>query len=254
MKIELSGIIKQRIREIVSEAPFEKCGVVTSSEILELPNTATDKENEFLISESDWEQWQEHAVAVWHSHWRSDQPGHLTEADIKMSRSLKIPYLIYHSEFGTYDYFDPDFPHPFPLGAEGEPEQLDYYLNKPFIWRRHDCYALVRNYYKGMLKIDLPDFIRPEYTRFAYTHRIEELFGNAGFLEVPGDQPVKTHDIIAIAINNDTPHHLNICTDREKGTFLHVFDKGHLSELFPWSDWHSNQKPLLRLRHKSLFD
>ena len=93
-------------------------------------------------------------------------------------------------------------------------------LGRPFIWQVQDCYALVRDFYRDVFNINLPNFARSD--EF-WKHGLNLIFDNsraAGFREIsvhPTDY--KFGDIAVSAIDSSFGNHCSIFV--ENGRIVH---------------------------------
>lgn len=235
------------------EFPTEEvCGVVVGGKTFRMLNTATDKKNHFQIDLS--------AIAlrpntIYHSHWADSQPGELSLDDIEMCRwcADKIPYLLYHTVFDEWDYYDPTSPNPFPLKWKGDPTTLDFYLGWRFVWGRSDCFELVRCYYLGMLGIDIGNFRRPSPDDFPTLGWMTPWKADEhGFVQIAAGSPVQKHDVIKMALKGGRePNHIGVIVDAERMQFLHNVSPEYTSQTGLYGSYWQ-QRTTQVFRHESL--
>jgi len=105
-------------------------------------------------------------------------------------------------------------------------------IGRTFKWRERDCYATVRDFYRDILNMELPDFARP--TDF-YLHGLDiirENYTAAGFKEInvhPSE--IKVGDVSISAIDSVFGNHCAVFV--ENGRILHHL-QGRLSEVTPF--------------------
>ena len=232
---------RQIIEQAIATPDVEICGVVLNNgEIVQMNNCANEPKDEFLIDEDEFDLVADSAVAIYHSHCLDSQPAILSHKDIANSKARKMPYALYHTLFGEWDYYNPSDIYPYPLISNPWlPKELPFYLGWKFDYGRSDCYTLVRSYYKGMLGVDLPDFPRnavgettsPEWDMFVGN------FERAGFRKLDADEPLRTNDVILMCISGTQTHHSAILLDPKNGKALHNLGEGRMSELFMYGGY-----------------
>lgn len=254
MSVEvLTNSVKEAIASHASAYPNEEvCGVIIDGKAHRLPNTATDKANHFQLDLSGIVFVPE---AVYHTHWSDNQPGELSLDDIEMCRFCpeKLPYILYHTSFDEWDYYDPSVPNPFPLKMKGDPATLDFYLGWRFVWGRSDCFELVRCYYLGLLGIDIGNFRRPDPTDFPTPNWLTPWKANEnGFVAVPDGSPVQKHDVIQMALKGGKdPNHIGVIVDAERMTLLHNISADYTSQTGLYGNYWQ-QRTTHVFRHESL--
>lgn len=231
----------QIIRKAIATPNREICGVILSSgEVLPMNNASPTPSDNFIIESSEFDLIADSAVAIYHSHCLESQPAILSREDIANSKALKLPYILYHTVFGQWDYYDPSDIYPYPLTPNPwTPKEVPFYLGWRFQYNRSDCYTLTRSYYKGMLGIDLPDFPRgeiqettsPDWDMFAAN------FEKAGFRKLGKDEPLQANDVILMCISGTQTHHSAILLDPSNGKALHNLGEGRLSEIFMYGGY-----------------
>ncbi len=202
---------------------------------------------------------------IYHTHHGEGVPARLSDRDVIASKALKIPYLLYHSTFNQWDYFDPSDINPYPLiNNNYTPDKVEFYLNYPWAFERSDCYALFRNYYRGRLGINLRDFPRghsPSAVLDPGWNLFLDNYESEGFRLLDRDEELREHDVILMCLVGDNVHHCAIVVDAAKRHAIHVTcvdgDDGQLipkmSEKFVYG-WHGYWYERTRavIRHRSL--
>ena len=239
----LTTQIKQQIITHSQYLPsLEVCGFICENDAVPCPNIADTPQESFEISTDYFEEINAitPVLAIYHSHWQDSQPALLSPADISNSKASKIPYLLYHTAFGQWDYYDPNDIYPYPLTPNLHSLlELEYYLGWKFEYNRSDCYTLVRSYYKGMMDLELPDFPRgdieettsPDWDMFRFN------FEKVGFRQLETDEPLQANDVVLMCIAGDRTHHAAILLDPTNGKALHNLGEGRLSEIFMYGGY-----------------
>jgi len=257
----LSDKIKQQVINFTKTArdrnnnPIEACGVVLSDgEVLDMNNVSPDPQHNFIIENSEIEPVRDRVAAIYHSHCLQSQPAMLSQVDIANSKAAKLPYILYHTIFDRWDYYDPNGIHPYPLEQSPKytPKDLDFYLLWRFTYNRSDCYTLVRGYYKGMLGIDIPDFPRGNVTETTDSKwdMFTDNFAKAGFAKLDRGSPLQSNDIILMCIQGTRTHHAAILLDPKTGKSLHNLGEGRWSTFFIYGGyWATRTRFICRYAH-----
>ena len=250
----LTDQIKQKIIAHSSYQPeMEICGLICENdEVVPCPNVARNPQEQFEISTDYFLEINaaNRVKAVYHSHWQDTDESWLSEADIANSKALKLPYILYHSTFGEWDFYDPNNLYPYPLIPNPhKPKQLEFYLGWLFQYNRSDCYTLFRSFYKGMLDIELPDYPRGdiEETTSPNWDMFAENFKECGFRKLNPDEPLQINDVLLMNIVGDRTHHAAILLDPKTGKALHNLGERRLSELFMYGGyWEERTRAVIR--------
>ena len=255
--MKLSPKIKEQIKAIAIANPnIEVCGVVLKNqEVLQLRNVSRSPKEHFKLDLEEWESFKGRIKAIFHLHWSDEHSGYLSPGDVENSRFFKIPYILYHTGFDSWDYFDPKGIHPYPLGITFDKTNLAHYLDWRFDYGRSDCGGFLRAIYAGILGIPLKDFARvnPEQMDGAKTFQI--ILEKAGFADVTEsvrEDGFKLYDVPLMSL--DCPgrgQHVGIVWNLNPMRLLHHPGGDRLSEDVPYEGcW--QRRTLLVFRHKSL--
>lgn len=252
----LTDDVKAQIAAYCEIAPdLESCGLVLNDGTVVFSSNEIDRSGIYRIDENgeiqeltqetgaliDVSLYLEHEddiACFWHSHCCEMVDGYLSFTDIDQSRFHGIPYLLYHTIFKTWDYFDPNYHHPFPLLERGNPKKIDYYLKWPFSYGRCDCATLLKSYLKNIVGHEFPDYPRPVsmqwYKDPDYETKYLELFQDPvnGFTQINTANPKKDDVILMRFFGSRQPCHVGVMVTNE--TFLHILQPGHLSEVVPF--------------------
>lgn len=105
-------------------------------------------------------------------------------------------------------------------------------LGRTFLWRERDCYALLRDFYRDVFDIDLPNFARPPDFYQKGLDLFREQYQHAGFTEINiHPSQIKIGDVAISAIDSSFGNHCSIFV--ENGRVLHHLH-GRLSEVTPF--------------------
>lgn len=224
----------------------EVCGLIVRNhdgaiEVIESPNVAIDKQSSFAIDPKLYAAMKEYGKieAIYHSHCSDDQPAQFGFDDIRQSKRSHHPYLLYHGITKEWDYFEPDNLNPFPLQQRnGLPQSIDFYLGWQWVWNRADCYTLLRNYYRGVVGIDLADYERSHSPKRQHLHPYKSFdvgMPEIDFVKLPPNSKLQNHDVMLMAIEGDVSHHCAIITDANQKHFIHHYTH-QLSEKAIWGE------------------
>lgn len=174
--------------------PKECCGLIIVSKGKEkyfaCRNLAAGN-GQFELDPRDWAKAEElgDIVTVVHSH--CDLPPIPSEADRVSCEITGLPWVIVSWPSTQFGQLEPS----------GYVAPL---IGRQFVHGVLDCYALVRDYYKQELKIDLPDFVREDEWWNKNQNLYLDNFEKAGFVKVDSLQP---HDGILIQYASPVPNH-----------------------------------------------
>lgn len=181
-----------------AEYPRESCGLVLLHKGREIyfpcRNTASTPEEHFHIApESHLEASRiGEAIRVVHSH--PNASANPSEADLVMCEESKLPWTIIGVPSGTVVHFEPTGYHA-PL------------VGRQYAWGVLDCWTLVRDWFKEVRNIDLPDFGSGEpnwWEKGGDLYR--QNFQAAGFYEIT-EKELQHGDCILMANRSPVPNH-----------------------------------------------
>lgn len=248
--------VKQAIFQLFRHGE-EICGLVLQDDtVIQVENTLPEgdlNDTESLTSRNDFQMPADTLVkhdgkikAIWHTHWRDSSPARLSGADIRAARAVGLPYIVYHSGFDEWDYWDPNGLHPYPLYQRySDPTCLEFYKGWSWTWARADCLTLLRSYYMGMLNHPINDFQRTA-TEEEFAAKLrdgtwndyDQNLGDQGLVKVcDGDAKsfdFQLHDIVLMRLQGRMPHHVGIIVNAKSLQMLHHLESGRLSEVVPY--------------------
>ncbi len=130
-------------------------------------------------------------IRVVHSH--PDIAPEPSEADLVGCEQSGVPWLIVNWPTGAVHEFEPS----------GYAAPL---VGRNFAHGVLDCYSLIRDYYRQVLGIELPDFARQEQWWLKGDNLYVEGFPQAGFVEVDATLP-REHDVLLMQIGSPVINH-----------------------------------------------
>ena len=140
----LSDNEKQAIRQFASqEYTEETCGfVLHDGQVLQVPNGADDRVNEFSISPELFAEHEEHIKGIWHTHL---ELAGFSQLDQQVISADVLPWAVYCLRNDSWHECDPTTVAPF--------------QGRPFVFGCYDCYSLVSDKLATM-GVTLPDWKR----------------------------------------------------------------------------------------------
>lgn len=228
-------IKKEIITHAAEESPRESCGLVVVKKgkpvYIKCRNIA-EKNEHFVIHPEDQQKAEDagEVIAVVHSHpFISLKP---SEADLVGCEATQVPWVIVNHPTGEMVTIEPS----------GYKAPL---IGRTFHHGVLDCYSLIRDYYKEVLSIALPDFERRDEWWLKGENLYLDGFSKAGFVEV---QDMKEHDVLLMKVASKVPNHGAVL--EKNGTIIH-HQMGRLSSRDVYGGWYRKVTVKI-LRHSSL--
>ena len=228
--------LKQQVAaDCFKRGDIEACGFIVDGTVVPCENVATNPETGFVIAPEDYAKAEELGTieCVYHSHINSNEK--FSAHDIGVCKQSNLPWLLYSTNTGGFRYADPRGNAP--------------YLGRDWVYGIHDCYSLMRDFYRRELEIVLDDFPRGEEgewengTWMMFVNNYE----GQGFVEV--DRPEKYGDFILMNIVAPTPNHAAVFLPERNCFYHHLMDRQ--SEVTVWGAAWSRMTYKV-LRHESL--
>ncbi|MDR0701333.1 MAG: C40 family peptidase [Azoarcus sp.] len=203
--VDLDGIVADVLEHAAQTQPRECCGLAVVQRgrlhYVACRNLAA-RADEFEIAPSDWAVAEDggEIVAVCHAHiYASPEP---SMADQAMCEQSALPWLIVSWPGGTCKVIEP----------KGWRAPL---VGRAFRHGVLDCYALVRDYYRETLGIDLPDFSREDDWWLRGGDLYRENFEAAGFVQIGDGQcrDIRVHDGLLMQVASPVPNHSGVIVE-----------------------------------------
>jgi NlpC/P60 family len=268
-------MLTQDIKKVIAqyahtETDEEVCGVVLKSgEVVPSQNLAEDPTTGFILDNhcSELIFRGEGIAAVYHSHCLDEQPrimaysgmdeeGNWQYGDIFHSQRSNLPYILYHSIEESWDYYDPNELHPFPLLNTLEPTDINFYLRWQWMVGRSDCYSLMRSYYRAIVGIELPEFDRtanPDGYKEPGWDKFRSGLVENDFVALDPSVKLQIHDVPLMRFKGENWHHVGIICDVEKSHMVHHLGGLRLSDRVIYGgDWLNATHKIYR--HRTLMD
>lgn len=192
-------------------SPNECCGFVVNGKLVPCENQHPSPLTNFAISAEDYVRAEAIGPieAIYHSH--IDGARGFSSYDVKACKQVNIPWIVYHMPSGDFFYGDPTGNAP--------------YVGRQWIYGLHDCYALLRDFYKREMGIELDDFERgedQEWLSNGWTRFLDNYEGQ-GFYEVGKAQ--KKGDFLLMRMGADQPNHVGVMAGRRNIFYQHLADR-----------------------------
>jgi proteasome lid subunit RPN8/RPN11 len=211
----ISFSLKQAIAgEARKASPAECCGFVVNGEIVPCQNASESPSDYFTISAEDYVRASSigEIEAIYHSHVNGVRG--FSKPDIAACKQSNLPWIVFHSPSADFFYADPTGHAP--------------YEGRQWIYGIHDCYAILRDFYRREFSIQLDDFDRGEEYEWEskdWTMFIDN-YHQQGFYEV--NRPAQKGDFLLMQIGAPSPNHAGVITGEDNCFYHHL--TGRLSE------------------------
>lgn len=194
----LNNEILDAVKTHVNASPKrEICGLIVSHKRKNfyVPCTNVSQgDNEFIIDAEELADIEDKykILAVVHSHIGVNP--NPSQADLIEIEKHKLPYLIMNYPLNTYTFTEPS-------GYKAP------YVGRQFVHGITDCYAMLVDYYKRELGLDIKDYKRNPEWWIKGDNLYLENYEDAGFVKVDDLQP---HDVIIMQVASPVPNHCAI--------------------------------------------
>jgi len=218
------------------EYPRESCGVVVvrrgRHKYIPCRNVA-DRNEHFVLHPEDWAAAEDAGTPAVIVHSHPNLPPAPSQADLAQCETHGLPWLIVSWPSGAVHEFAPS----------GYRAPL---VGREFCHGVLDCYALIRDYYRETLGIDLPQYRREDGWWEKGQNLYLDLYRDCGF-ELAADAP-RRHDVLLMQVASRVPNHGAIWLG--DGCILH-HQMGRLSSRDVYGGWY-RKIHTHTLRHRSL--
>lgn len=209
---QLSLAVKRAIAlEARKCAPEECCGFVVNGKVVPCQNVHTSPLTNFAISAEDYAKAEEQGEieAIYHSH--IGELDAFSVYDIKACKQCNIPWIMVHLPSNNFHYIDPTGNAP--------------YEGREWSYGIHDCYGLLRDFYRREFGIELYDFERgedEEWLNPGWSMFVDN-YADQGFYEV--GQPSKKGDMLLMRMQSTMPNHVGVMTGRGATFYQHLSNR-----------------------------
>lgn len=233
-RCSISPSLLEKIADHAKSQPTaEVCGLILGNELFyPCSNTAIDPENYSIIDAQEIAKASLIAPITHHYHSHVDSP-EFSAIDIQTCRGqLSVPWILYHTPSGVWDYYDPEYKAPL--------------IGRNWRWAYQNCFNLFQDYF-ALLGVEIDDFYleSPEaWKQNKSVGYVENLEGQ-GFFQIPDTWPIEKHDVLLIwAGRSPLPCHVGMVVDPASNTMIHhlagqlskyqVFDRNDKSVHSVW--------------------
>lgn len=232
--MNLSELIPAIAAHAAAEAPRECCGVVVAGRYIPCRNAAEGL-HRFAIDPADYADAEDAGPIdlVVHSH--AFEPATPSAADIAACNAGRVPWLIVNHPTGAHERLEPQ------SGALPAPIE-----GREFVHGVHDCYALVRDWYRLHRGLLLRDYARADRWWDAGQNLYADNFAAEGFVPVSMDD-LREGDALLIQERSPVVNHAGIYLSGNR--ILH-HPSGRLSRAEVYGQYWRNRTRLV-LRHAS---
>lgn len=190
------SVISDAVKHAQEAFPRESCGLVVvrkgREKYVPCRNVANNKHS-FVIDPEDYANAEDMGavIKVVHSHPKSAPKP--SESDLIGCEKSGLPWIIVNPQNCEHYEFEPTG-YELPL------------MGRKFQHGVIDCYTFIRDYYKQVLNIDIPDFDRADNWWQGGENLYLDGFESAGFVEVDKDD-IQEHDVLLMQVISPVPNH-----------------------------------------------
>ena len=212
----------------IEEYPKEAVGIISGRKYIRLDNIADKPTEDFKIKDDTYLNYD--IDAIYHSH--PEYPAEPSESDMFYQINSNVPWIIATS-------YKDSCSEPIIFGDDYIPDLVgrEFRHGPSGSDNKGDCYALIKDYYKLELNIELPEFPRNNFWwENSSTSMYEDNFEKAGFVELKGIdlKDIVKGDIALMRINSNVINHAAVYVDN--GLILHHLTN-RLSRKEPATIW-----------------
>lgn len=195
--------IKKEIKRLALENPSEEiCGLLyvqdKNLKIYPCKNVALDKALEFEIDPQEYIACTllGRPCAIYHSH-PAGSLAAFSVHDLETAKEWDLPFHLYCVDEDRFlEYIPPEHK----INLEGI----------PFCWGWHDCYSLVRDFFRQSHGIYMNDYDRDETFESTDTNVIMENFEKENFHQLAGVGLIQKNDVLVFHSHRAYPQHFGI--------------------------------------------
>lgn len=195
--------IKKIVEYCKEKAPEEACGYVYNDEVYFVDNISKDPTNNFEVSIEDSCKINELDCIVWHSH--TNGMAIPSKEDMIVQQTTGKVWYIFVFDRKLDEYYMKEY---FSFGDESQDVPL---YGRQFRFGVTDCYSFVRDYYKQVRGIILPNYPREYRSWYNKVSDYEDHYKEAGFVEVGrGLGDLQKDDVILFRLNSPVLNHAGV--------------------------------------------
>lgn len=212
--------------------PNESCGLIVSGDYLPCANVSHHPSEHFAISAAEYAFAEDKGAvqAMVHSHPDTDALPSIS--DMLACEASGVPLWFIQSIWRAEDgNAQAGHLHHFSAQAAAKPPLI----GARFVHGSHDCYGLVRRYYRAALGLELLDFERSgKWWNDAACSLYLDNYESAGFESIGLDAGLRTGDVLlmTVASRHGTPNHAAVYLGRDE-ILHHLWDQLSRREPLP---------------------
>ncbi|WP_250483310.1 C40 family peptidase [Caballeronia sp. GaOx3] len=216
--------------------PNESCGLIVGGDYLACSNASRHSSEHFAISPAEYAQAEDIGAvqAIVHSH--PDASAMPSLDDLLACAASSIPVWVIQSVHGVAGGDAAAGPlHQFTANAVAQAVACAPLIGARFAHGTHDCYGLVRRYYRAALGLDLPDFERSgKWWHDAACSLYLDNYESAGFVNAGLAASLHAGDVLlmSIASRYGAPNHAAVYLGRDE-ILHHLWDQLSRREPLP---------------------
>lgn len=193
-------IIKEITDYCIKKAPEEACGYIYKDKVYFLENISDTPTNNFQLSVEDSLTVNELDCIIWHSH--TNGVAMPSKEDMEVQQKTAKEWYIFVLDKKLDNYYLKEY---FSFGDDSKEIPL---YGRTFKFGVTDCYSFVRDYYKQVLGITLPNYPREYRAWYNKVSDYENHYKDAGFVEVGrGLGDLQKHDLVLFRLNSPVLNH-----------------------------------------------
>lgn len=201
----LTPKIRAHIRDHALEFPGkEVCGAIGNDGVpVRWQNHAFNEQTGFLTPSFN----PDAMMAIYHSH-PEGQSNDFSVKDIKASRALSMPMVLFHVPSENFKVYNPNV--------------IEPYIGREWNWVYRNCYTLMQDYFKQELDVELPDFYLESpraWLRGKSVGYIENL-PKHGFRRIAEGEAIRKHDVILMWKDSTIANHVAIVVDPNQNKII----------------------------------
>ena len=206
--LSIQQAVANHAREVF---PEEACGFVVDGQIVKCKNDHPFPLSNFAIQAKDYARAESLGTieAVYHSH--PEGPNGFSLRDVQSCKQSNVPWIVFNGKTGDFFYADPTGNAP--------------YEGRQWIYGIHDCYAILRDFYKREFGIALDDFPRGKELEWKNDEwrMFERHYEQQGFVSI--DKPGKKGDFLLMQVGAPSPNHAGILSEDGWSFYHHLMNR-----------------------------
>jgi hypothetical protein len=216
--MNIDALLDRDITNLLDKLPRnrESAFIIRNGELLCSKNYSKNPNNVLINSDSVLDD-----DIVGHTHYTDSQAGRFSFKDIITAKRRGCKILLYHTQTKEFDYFDPDFPHPYPLELNKKNPTIKDFLGLRYEPIRCDCYSYTRDVALAIYGLKLPNLFK---TNIRY-ETLKRSFLNPEEIGFKKTYEIKAGNFVLMNFSKSIPFHMGILIG--DGAILHALSETH---------------------------